>query len=70
MFSDMIWSKIPSPAELSDERAVRLMSSQHYTFDSLPPESQALKKFFLACDSSVEAPVIVYISKMIPVRKF
>lgn len=67
---DMIACKIPSPDELSSERALGLMSSQHYKFDSLPPQSQALKQSFLACDSSDEAPIIVFISKMIPVRVF
>lgn len=66
---DMICCQIPSPAELSSERAVGLMSSQHSIFDSLPPQSQALKESFLACDSSDEAPIIVFISKMIPVCK-
>jgi ribosome assembly protein 1 len=66
----MISCKIPSPDELSSERALGLMSSQHHNFDSLPPQSQALKQSFLACDASDEAPIIVFISKMIPVSKF
>ncbi|XP_059490182.1 elongation factor-like GTPase 1 isoform X3 [Neocloeon triangulifer] len=66
---EMICKQVPSPAELSDARAVGLMSSQHHTFECLPEESKSLKKDFLDCKSTDEAPVILYISKMIPVDK-
>lgn len=65
----MVCQKLPSPLELSDAKVERLMFSRHKSFLALPPESQALKKFFIACDSSDDAPVIVFVSKMFAVER-
>lgn len=43
------------------------MCSKLIRFGALPQESQALKKAFLECSSEDSAPVIVFVSKMIPV---
>ena len=61
---DMVCIKLPSPLEMTDVRAEKLMCSKTKTFDSLAEKTQHLKKAFLACDSTEDAPVIVFISKM------
>ncbi|CAB3384648.1 Hypothetical predicted protein [Cloeon dipterum] len=66
---DMVCKDVPSPANLSEARVTGLMSSQLATFDILPEESKALKKSFMGCSASDKAPVIVFISKMLPVEK-
>ena len=54
---------------MSKERAEKLMSSRSKTFDSLPPATQRLKTDFIACSAADDAPVIVFISKMMPVDR-
>ncbi|XP_043474180.1 elongation factor-like GTPase 1 [Leptopilina heterotoma] len=61
-----ICEKIPSPDKLTEEKIERLMSGTT-DFATLPPETQQLKKHFLACDSSPQTPIIVFISKMFTV---
>ena len=51
------------------EKAEKLMCSKTRRFDSLPEETQRLKSHFLACSSDEDAPVIVFVSKMFPVRR-
>ena len=41
---EMVTRKLPSPLEVSEARAERLMCDSTKTFDSLPPSTQALKK--------------------------
>ena len=65
---NMIVDKVPSPDNLNDDKIERLMSG-NADFLSLPAETQELKKAFLACDPSPEAPIIVFISKMFSVNK-
>ncbi|XP_033226654.1 elongation factor-like GTPase 1 isoform X2 [Belonocnema kinseyi] len=65
---NMVVDKVPSPDNLTDDKIERLMSG-NADFLSLPAETQELKKAFLACDSSPEAPIIVFISKMFSVSK-
>lgn len=66
---EMLIHIIPSPAALSSERIESLMCTNTHRFDSLPIQTQELKKDFLACSSSPEAPVIVCVSKMFSVDK-
>ena len=66
--ADMVCVKLPSPLEMSDLRAEKLMCSKTKTFDSLPEATQDLKKAFLTCSSTEEAPVIAFISKMMMVN--
>ncbi|PNJ19840.1 hypothetical protein CR201_G0043373 [Pongo abelii] len=49
------------------ERVERLMCTGSQTFDSLPPETQALKAAFMKCGSEDTAPVIIFVSKMFAV---
>ncbi|XP_037365866.1 elongation factor-like GTPase 1 isoform X2 [Talpa occidentalis] len=63
----MVCQKLPSPLDMTAERAERLMCSGSQTFDSLPPETQALKAAFLSCGSEDAAPVIIFVSKMFAV---
>ncbi|XP_077988979.1 elongation factor-like GTPase 1 [Glandiceps talaboti] len=64
----MVADKLPSPLEISEERVEKLMCSAGRRFDSLPQQTQDLKKDFLACDASAEKPTIIYISKMFTVE--
>ncbi|XP_046678882.1 LOW QUALITY PROTEIN: elongation factor-like GTPase 1 [Homalodisca vitripennis] len=66
---DMVCAKLPSPCEILEEKVERLMCPSNQSWDSLPPESQALKKAFLTCSSDPEAPIIVFISKMFPLER-
>lgn len=61
----MVCSKLPSPAEMSDAKAEKLMSSISKPFGLLPKTTQELKTAFIACSSSADAPVIAFVSKMI-----
>ncbi|GAB1607399.1 elongation factor-like GTPase 1 [Argonauta hians] len=65
----MVATKIPSPTNMSKGRIEKLMSSNSKSFESLPQKSQDLRNDFLACSSSVEAPVIIFVSKMVAVEK-
>lgn len=65
---DMTCANVPAANKLTDEKIERLMSG-NADFSALPDETQALKKAFLECSSSEEAPVIVFVSKMFPVDR-
>ncbi|KAL6256851.1 hypothetical protein P5V15_011787 [Pogonomyrmex californicus] len=65
---DMVCEKVPAPHNLTDEKIERLISGNN-DFSALPVETQRLKKAFLLCDPSPEAPIIIFISKMFPVEK-
>uniref|UniRef100_A0A672K6L0 Elongation factor-like 1 n=1 Tax=Sinocyclocheilus grahami TaxID=75366 RepID=A0A672K6L0_SINGR len=62
----MVCEKLPSP-EISAERVEKLMSVGARRFDSLPEQTQELKKAFLDCSADETAPVIVFVSKMFAV---
>ena len=65
---DAICEIVPAPDSLTSEKVERLLSG-NFDFSSLPVETQRLKEAFLACDPSVDSPIVVYISKMFPVEK-
>ncbi|XP_063981868.1 elongation factor-like GTPase 1 [Diachasmimorpha longicaudata] len=65
---DVVCNKVPSPLGLSSEKIERLMSG-YSELSSLPVETQRLKEAFLKCDSSPEAPIIAFISKMFSVER-
>ncbi|XP_036787930.2 elongation factor-like GTPase 1 isoform X1 [Manis pentadactyla] len=63
----MVCQKLPSPLDVTAERVERLMCAGSRAFDSLPPETQALKAAFMKCGSEDTAPVIIFVSKMFAV---
>ncbi|XP_037020118.2 elongation factor-like GTPase 1 [Artibeus jamaicensis] len=63
----MVCQKLPSPLDMTSERVEKLMCTGPQTFDSLPPETQALKAAFMKCGSEDAAPVIIFVSKMFAV---
>ncbi|XP_036171815.1 elongation factor-like GTPase 1 isoform X1 [Myotis myotis] len=63
----MVCQKLPSPLDITPERVEKLLCSGSQTFDSLPPETQALKAAFMKCGSDETAPVIIFVSKMFAV---
>ncbi|KAM5291584.1 elongation factor-like GTPase 1 [Glossophaga mutica] len=63
----MVCRKLPSPLDIAPERVEKLMCTGPQTFDSLPPETQALKAAFMKCGSEDSAPVIIFVSKMFAV---
>lgn len=65
----VVIDKLPSPLGILDDKVEKLMCSQAQRFDSLPQQTQKLKGDFLACSDKDEAPVIVFVSKMVPVEK-
>lgn len=65
----IVCKKLPSPKELTLERAEHLLCSQAEGFEDLPLETQKLKDVFVKCDSSSDVPTIVFISKMFPVTR-
>ncbi|XP_032514217.2 elongation factor-like GTPase 1 isoform X3 [Danaus plexippus] len=66
---DMVCRKLPSPKEILPEKVEKLMCSRIRDFESYSDETKELKKDFLACDSSNDRPVIVFISKMFSIDK-
>lgn len=65
----MVAEKLPAPINMSKERIEKLMCSNSRSFDSLPQKSQELEKDFLACSSTDDVPVIIFVSKMVPVER-
>lgn len=65
----VVCSLLPSPLQLSAERAERLMCSNLHKFESLPSETQVLKDDFMRCSSSSEATKIAFVSKMFCVER-
>lgn len=63
----MVCSKLPSPLDISAERVEKFMCAVVRRFDSLPSETQELKRAFIECRSDDTAPVIIFVSKMFPV---
>lgn len=66
---NMVCKKLPSPKEIQPEKVEKLMCSRIRDFESLHPETLKLKDDFLACDSSNDRPLIIFISKMFSVDK-
>ncbi|CAK1542205.1 unnamed protein product [Leptosia nina] len=66
---DMVCTKLPSPKEILPEKVEKLMCSRIRDFDSYPDETKKLKDDFLACDSSNNRPLIIFISKMFSVER-
>ncbi|XP_072938182.1 elongation factor-like GTPase 1 [Epargyreus clarus] len=66
---NMVCTKLPSPKEILAEKVEKLMCSRIRDFESYHPDTMKLKHDFLACDSSDERPLIVFISKMFSVDK-
>ncbi|XP_076068957.1 elongation factor-like GTPase 1 isoform X2 [Oratosquilla oratoria] len=60
---------LPSAGDISEERAMKLMCSATQRFDSLPSQTQLLKEAFVKCASDENAPLIVYVSKMVCVPR-
>jgi translation elongation factor EF-G len=65
----MVCEKLPSPSDITDAKAEKLMSSLSKPFCLLPEATQQLKKAFVACSSSSDAPSIAFVSKMIMVKE-
>lgn len=70
----MVCLRLPSPRSMTAGRAEKLMSSPARPFDALPAETQRLRHSFVRCaaapdDVDDDVPLIVFISKMTPVRK-
>lgn len=65
----MICQKHTAPSQLTPEKVERLMCAGTRRFNSLPEPTQRLKKDFLSCSISEDAPLIVFVSKMFPVQR-
>jgi len=63
----MVANKLPSPSDLGEDRAEKLLCSKTKRFTSLPADTQALKHHFVSCSAS--GPTIIFISKMFPMAK-
>uniref|UniRef100_UPI0037E8530F elongation factor-like GTPase 1 isoform X2 n=1 Tax=Semicossyphus pulcher TaxID=241346 RepID=UPI0037E8530F len=63
----MVCEKLPSPLAMEAERVEKLMSVGAQLFDSMPKQTQELKRAFLQCSSGEQAPVIIFVSKMFAV---
>ncbi|CAL4069015.1 unnamed protein product, partial [Meganyctiphanes norvegica] len=68
---EMVVTHLPSPADMTEERATKLMCSATQRFDLLPPVTQKLREAFIKCSNGDEPPLIIYVSKIFGVeRKF
>ena len=65
---NMVIKTLPSPKDITSDRAEQLMCSKAARFDSLAQETQNLKNDFLNCDPESD-DLIVFVSKMFPVPK-
>ncbi|GAA6229838.1 elongation factor-like GTPase 1 [Lates japonicus] len=63
----MVCEKLPSPLDMTAERVEKLMSVGARRFDTLPQQTQELKRAFLQCSSNENVPVIIFVSKMFAV---
>ncbi|XP_040058620.2 elongation factor-like GTPase 1 [Gasterosteus aculeatus] len=63
----MVCEKLPSPLDMAAERVEKLMSVGARRFDSLPEQTQELKRAFLRCSSRENEPLIIFVSKMFAV---
>ncbi|VDI73619.1 ribosome assembly protein 1 [Mytilus galloprovincialis] len=61
--------KLPSPLQITGDRIEKLMCPHGKRFDKLPQKTQQLKEDFMKCIATEEAPVIVFVSKMVPVER-
>lgn len=66
---NMVCRKLPSPKELLPDKVETLMCSRIRDFNAYHPDTQKLKEDFLACDSSENRPLIIFVSKMFTVDK-
>lgn len=66
---NVVCTKLPSPKEILPEKVEKLMCSQICDFDSYRDETKKLKDDFLACDSSNNRPLIIFVSKMFSVER-
>lgn len=64
---DMACRALPSPAQLPAERATNLLVGQQ-SADSLSAETRVLCNALMQCDVADTAPVIAFVSKMVPVE--
>lgn len=66
---NMVCSILPSPKEILPDKVEKLMCSRIRDFDFYPDETKKLKEDFLACDSSNNRPLIIFVSKMFSVER-
>ncbi|XP_038222104.1 elongation factor-like GTPase 1 [Zerene cesonia] len=66
---DMVCEKLPSPKDILPEKVEKLMCSRIRDFESYLDETKKLKDDFLACDSSNNRPLIIFISKMFSIER-
>lgn len=66
---DVVCKLLPSPLELTEKRAERLMCSNLKRFENLPKETQLLKNDFVSCSAADDVTKIICISKMVCVDR-
>ncbi|VVC88159.1 unnamed protein product [Leptidea sinapis] len=66
---NMVCGKLPSPKEILPDKVEKLMCSRIRDFDSYLDETKKLKDDFLACDSSNNRPLIIFVSKMFAIER-
>lgn len=70
-FLGMVCDKCPAPNQLTDVKIENLLCPPMKEFNLMPKETVALKQDFLkCCPDNVSVPVIVFVSKMFPVRTY
>ena len=57
------------PLNMSQNRAEKLMSSRTKTFEILSEKTQQMRPAIMTCSSAEDAPVIAFVSKMMPVER-
>ncbi|KAK2178328.1 hypothetical protein NP493_547g01002 [Ridgeia piscesae] len=66
---EMVVEKLPSAMDITPDRVHKLLYSAVMDHDTLPPQTQRIRKAFLDCSSTDDAPLIVYVSKMLSVDR-
>eukprot|EP00117_Sycon_ciliatum_P043938 scpid40493/ scgid4249/ Elongation factor Tu GTP-binding domain-containing protein 1; Elongation factor-like 1; Protein FAM42A len=65
----MVVEHLPSPLDMTAQRAENLLCGGQRALGSYPPCTRALKDDLLSCSSSEQAPVVAFVSKMFSVKK-
>lgn len=66
---DMVCKQLPSPKEILPEKVEKLMCSNIRDFETFHTETKLLKDDFLACESSDDRPLVIFVSKMFGVNR-
>lgn len=63
----MVSQHVPSPLEMSDDRAQKLLFPMNAVLESYPMETLKVKENIVKCNKDSE-DIVIYVSKMVPIN--